>query len=152
MNVVLLTVFGVLALLLASIGLYGVASYSVSQRTREIGVRMALGAHPSSVLALVLGHGMILVGAGLVHRTGGRLRRRRADASALFTSVSPHDPATFLVTAVGLGTIALLASYMPARRATRIDPLDRTENRLTVTNDSGARYALEPRNRNLNTN
>ena len=122
MNVVLLTVFGVLALLLASIGLYGVASYSVSQRTREIGVRMALGARPSSVLALVLGHGMILVGAGLVlglvvaYVVSGL-------ASALFTSVSPHDPATFLVTAVGLGMIALLATYMPARRATRIDPL-----------------------------
>jgi predicted permease len=122
MNVVLLTVFGVLALLLASIGLYGVASYSVSQRTREIGVRMALGARPSSVLAMVLGHGMMLVAAGLAvglvvaYVVSGFAR-------ALFAGVSPHDPATFLLTAAGLGAIALLATYIPARRATRIDPL-----------------------------
>jgi len=122
MNVVLLTVFGVLALLLAAIGLYGVASYSVSQRTREIGVRMALGARPSSVLAMVLGHGMILVAAGLAvglvvaYVISGF-------AKALFAGVSPHDPATFLLTAAGLGAIALLATYIPARRATRIDPL-----------------------------
>ena len=94
MNVVLLTVFGVLALLLASIGLYGVASYSVSQRTREIGVRMALGARPSSVLALVLGHGMILVAAGLA--VGLVVAYVVAGlAQALFAGVSPHDPATF---------------------------------------------------------
>jgi macrolide transport system ATP-binding/permease protein len=122
MNVVLLGVFGVLALLLAAIGLYGVASYSVSQRTREIGVRMALGARPSSVLALVLGHGMILVGAGL---TVGLVVAYVVSSftQALFAGVSPHDPATFIVTAAGLGAIALLATYVPARRATRIDPL-----------------------------
>ncbi len=122
MNVVLLGVFGVLALLLAAIGLYGVASYSVSQRTREIGVRMALGARPSSVLALVLGHGMILVGAGLAV---GLVVAYVVSSftQALFAGVSPHDPATFIVTAAGLGAIALLATYVPARRATRIDPL-----------------------------
>jgi predicted permease len=122
MNVVLLTVFGVLALLLASIGLYGVASYSVSQRTREIGVRMALGARPSSVLAMVLGHGMMLVAVGLA--VGLVVAYVVAGfARALFAGVSPHDPATFLLTAAGLGVIALLATYIPARRATRIDPL-----------------------------
>ncbi len=122
MNVVLLTVFGVLALLLASIGLYGVASYSVTQRTREIGVRMALGAQPSSVLGLVLGHGLILVGVGLV--IGLVLAYVTAGfATALVVGVNPHDPVTYIATAGVLGTIALLASYIPARRATRIDPL-----------------------------
>ncbi|PYR88009.1 MAG: permease [Acidobacteria bacterium] len=121
-NVVLLTVFGVLALLLASIGLYGVASYSVSQRTREIGVRMALGAQPSSVLGLVLGHGLGLVGVGLA--IGLVLAYVTAGfAKALVVGVNPHDPMTYIVTSAALGTIALLASYIPARRATRIDPL-----------------------------
>ncbi len=122
MNVIILAVFGGLALLLASIGLYGVASYSVAQRTREIGVRMALGAQPSSVLGLVLGQGMVLVAAGLLiglvaaYSTAGLMR-------SLVVGVSPHDPATFAVTALVLGLVALLASYIPARRATRIDPL-----------------------------
>ncbi len=122
MNVILLTVFGALALLLASIGLYGVASYAVSQRTREIGVRMALGARPLSVLGLVLGQGMILVAAGLAlglvvaYIVSGF-------TTALFAGVSPHDPLTFVATAAGLGAIALLATYVPARRATKIDPL-----------------------------
>jgi len=122
MNVLMLTVFGALALLLASIGLYGVASYSVSQRTREIGVRMALGAQPSQVLGLVLGQGMILVAAGLAvglviaYAASGLMR-------SLVIGVSTHDPLTFAGTAAVLGAIALLASYIPARRATRIDPL-----------------------------
>jgi len=122
MNVLMLTVFGALALLLASIGLYAVASYSVSQRTREIGVRMALGAQPSSVVGLVLGQGMTLVGIGLAiglvtaYSAAGLM-------SSLVQVANPHDPVTFLTTAAGLGTVALLASYIPARRATRIDPL-----------------------------
>jgi predicted permease len=122
MNVIMLAVLGGLALLLASIGLYGVASYSVSQRTREIGVRMALGAQPSSVVGLVLGHGMILVAAGLAiglvaaYSAAGLMR-------SLVVGVSTRDPLTFGATAAVLGVIALLASYLPARRATRIDPL-----------------------------
>jgi putative ABC transport system permease protein len=122
MNVLMLTVFGALALLLASIGLYGVASYSVSQRTREIGVRMALGAQPSSVIGLVLGQGMILVAIGLAiglvtaYSAAGLM-------SSLVQVANPHDPFTFVATAAGLGAVALLASYIPARRATRIDPL-----------------------------
>jgi predicted permease len=121
-NVIMLAVFGSLALLLASIGLYGVASYSVSQRTREIGVRMALGAQPSSVLGLVLGQGMALVAAGLViglvvaYAAAGLMQ-------SLVIGVSTRDPLTFAGTAAVLGAIALLASYIPARRATRIDPL-----------------------------
>lgn len=122
MNVVLLAVFGTLALLLAAIGLYGVASYSVSQRTREIGVRMALGAQRSSVLGLVLGHAMILVAAGLI--LGVAIAYPAVGLmQALVVGVNPRDPATFVATAAGLATVALLASYLPALRATRIDPL-----------------------------
>ncbi|HEX5474311.1 MAG TPA: ABC transporter permease [Vicinamibacterales bacterium] len=122
MLVVLLAVFGLLALLLASIGLYGVASYSVSQRTREIGVRMALGATSSNVMRLVLLHGLTLIGMGLalglaVSLAGAGLLR------ALIAGIDPRDPLTFAVTALTLGAVALLATYIPARRATRIDPL-----------------------------
>ena len=122
MVVILLTTFGVLALMLAAIGLYGVGSYAVAQRTREIGVRMALGAQPSSVLSLVLGNGMLLVGIGLAvglvasYFVAGAM-------GALIVGVNPHDPLTFAATPVLLAVIALVASYVPARRATRIDPL-----------------------------
>jgi macrolide transport system ATP-binding/permease protein len=122
MNVLMLAVFGGLALLLASIGLYGVTSYSVSQRTREIGVRMALGAQPASVVGLVLGQGMILVAIGLAiglvaaYSAAGLM-------SSLVVVVNPHDPLTFVATAAALAAVALMASYIPARRATRIDPL-----------------------------
>jgi predicted permease len=122
-NVILLTTFGALALLLASIGLYGVANYSVTQRTREIGVRMALGARPSSVLRLVLGHGLVLVGVGLGL---GLLLALVATAFVppdLLLNVNPRDPVTFVSTSVLLAIVAMLASYLPARRATRIDPL-----------------------------
>jgi predicted permease len=122
MNVFLLTIFGTLALLLAAIGLYGVASYAVSQRTREIGVRMALGARPSSVLRLVLGNGMLLVAIGL----GAGLIVSFFIASAmqaLVVGIDPHDPVTFVMTPAALAGIALFASYLPARRATKIDPL-----------------------------
>ena len=121
-NVVLLTIFGALALLLASIGLYGVTNYSVAQRTREIGVRMALGADPGNVLRLVLGHGMLLVGVGVavglvVALVGAGV------LSALVVGVNPRDPVTFGGTAVVLAAVALIANYIPAHRATRIDPL-----------------------------
>jgi macrolide transport system ATP-binding/permease protein len=122
MNVLMLAVFGALALLLASIGLYGVASYAVAQRTREIGVRMALGARPASVVGLVLGQGMVLVGIGLA--IGLVVAYSAAGLMAtLVQVVNPHDPLTFAATAAALGAVALLASYIPARRATRIDPL-----------------------------
>lgn len=122
MNVVLLTIFGVLALLLASIGLYGVTNYSVAQRTREIGVRMALGADPRSVLRLVLGHGMLLVGVGV--GVGLAVALLAAGVmSALVAGVNPRDPLTFGGTAIVLAFVALIANYIPAHRATRIDPL-----------------------------
>lgn len=122
-NVVVLATFGGLALLLASIGLYGVASYSVGQRTREIGVRMALGASPGSVLTLVLGHGLLLVGIGLTVGILLALVLAPAVPPDLLPNVSARDPWTFVTTSAILGAVALIASYIPARRATRIDPL-----------------------------
>jgi predicted permease len=122
-NVVVLATFGGLALLLASIGLYGVANYSVGQRTREIGVRMALGASPASVLTLVLGHGLLLVGIGLASGILLALVLSSAVPPDLLPNVSARDPWTFVATSAILGTVALIASYIPARRATRIDPL-----------------------------
>jgi len=122
-NVIVLATFGGLALLLASIGLYGVASYSVGQRTREIGVRMALGARSSSVLGLVLGHGLLLVAIGLVAGVLLALGLSAAIPRNLLPNVSARDPWTFVGTSVLLAVVALIASYIPARRATRIDPL-----------------------------
>jgi putative ABC transport system permease protein len=120
--VVLLSVFGVLALLLAAIGLYGVASYSVTQRTREIGIRMALGATRSAVMRLVLVQGLALVAAGVV--AGMAIASLLAQSvRGLLVGVQPTDPITFVLTAVVLLCIAVLASYFPARRAMRIDPL-----------------------------
>ena len=122
-NVILLTVFGSLALLLASIGLYGVASYSVNQRTREIGVRMALGARPSSVLRLVLGSGLLLVGLGLVLGLAGSLALTAAVPDGLLPNVRVRDPWTFVGTSLLLAAVAFVATFFPARRATKIDPL-----------------------------
>jgi predicted permease len=122
-NVILMTTFGALALLLACIGLYGVASYSVTQRTKEIGVRMALGASGSSVLRLVLAHGASLVFAGLVVGLLVALPLTWIVPADLLTSVSARDPWTFSVTASVLALVALAATYFPARRATKIDPL-----------------------------
>jgi putative ABC transport system permease protein len=122
-NVIMLVVFGGLALLLASVGLYGVANYSVTLRTREIGVRMALGAQPSSVLRLVLGNGLLLVAIGLALGLAVALALTAAIPRELLPNVSPRDPLTFIGTSLLLGGVALVASYIPARRATRIDPL-----------------------------
>ena len=122
-NVILITAFGTLALLLACIGLYGVASYAVTQRTREIGVRMALGASASSVLRLVLGHSAALVTAGLVCGLLLAFPLTWAVPPDLLTNVSARDPWTFGMTASLLAFVALVATYFPARRATKIDPL-----------------------------
>jgi macrolide transport system ATP-binding/permease protein len=122
-NVILLTSFGMLALALAAIGLYGVASYSVTQRTREIGVRMALGAQPSAVLRLVLGHGLALVGLGLAIGLVVAYIGSAVIPPDLLPNVSARDPWTFGGTAALLAVVAFVASYLPARRATRIDPL-----------------------------
>jgi predicted permease len=121
-QVTLLSVFGLLALVLAAVGIYGVTSYAVSQRTREIGVRMALGARRGDVLRLVLGQGLLLVGLGLAIGFGAAWAVSLLAANLLF-NVSATDPATFVGTALALGLVALAASYLPALRATRVDPL-----------------------------
>jgi ABC-type antimicrobial peptide transport system permease subunit len=121
-SLIMLSVFAGLALLLASVGIYGVLSYVVGQRTREIGVRMALGAEPVDVLRMVLDEGvrMTLVGAalGLVAALGFT----RLMTGMLF-GVKPTDPITFVVVAMLLCAIALFACYFPARRAARVDPM-----------------------------
>ena len=117
-----LGVFAVLALLLASVGIYGVISYAVAQRTRELGVRVALGATRHDVLALVLGQGLRLTLVGVVIGAVGAVVVARVVASLLY-GVRPIDPVTFLGVPIVLAGIALLASYVPAHRATRVDPL-----------------------------
>jgi macrolide transport system ATP-binding/permease protein len=122
-NVIIMATFGLLALGLASIGLYGVASYSVTQRTREIGVRMALGAARGSVLRLILGHGILLVGAGVAVGLVAAMSLMSLVPAALLPNVSVRDPVTFAGTSALLAVVAIVASCIPAYRATRIDPL-----------------------------
>ena len=117
----LIGLFAGLALLLAVAGIYGVISYAVAQRTREFGVRMAMGADTGRVLRLVLGHGVWLVGLGLALGVGGALALTRLLRSLLF-GVTPTDPATFAAMAALLGAVAMLACLVPARQATRVDP------------------------------
>ena len=114
--------FAALALLLASIGIYGLLAYMVGQRSREIGLRMALGAHRSDILKLVLGKGAILAGAGILAGVLFAASTASGIASLLY-GVRPHDPAVFLAVALLLQTVAVLASYIPARRAARVDPM-----------------------------
>jgi putative ABC transport system permease protein len=122
LRTLLLSLFAALALVLASLGIYGVMSNTVAQRTHEIGVRMALGAGQSSVLRLVLSHAMRLTLLAIALGTAGAFALTRLMKSFLF-HVTPTDPATFVEVALFLFLVALLASYIPARRATRVDPL-----------------------------
>ena len=122
LGVMLLSVFGLLALGLASIGLYGIMAYAVSRRTREIGLRMALGAAQSSVLRLVLKQGMSLVSIGLLIGLATSLLVGRGLSGMLY-GVSASDPISLAGAALILFVVALLACYLPARWATRIDPL-----------------------------
>jgi putative ABC transport system permease protein len=121
-NMLLLAAFAGLALLLASIGIYGVMSYSVSQYTHEIGIRMALGARASDVLQLIVRQGMALVLIGLAVGAAGALALTRVMRSLLF-DVKPWDPLTLTSVSALLAAVAFAASYIPARRATRVDPM-----------------------------
>jgi ABC-type antimicrobial peptide transport system permease subunit len=119
---VLLSVFGGGALLLATIGIYGVVAYSVAQRTHEIGVRIALGAEQHDILKLIVGQGMVLVLIGTGIGLALSLVATQMLKSFLF-GISATDPLTFTVVVLVLGGVALLACYLPARRATKVDPL-----------------------------
>jgi len=118
----LLGAFGALGLLLAVVGIYGVISYSVTQRTHEIGIRMALGAEPARVMRLILSHGLKLATIGVVVGIGTSLALTRLMSSLLF-GVSATDPVTFTGVAILLGLVSLAACYIPARRAMRVDPM-----------------------------
>jgi ABC-type antimicrobial peptide transport system permease subunit len=119
---ILLVVFAGAALLLAEVGIYGVVSYSVSQRTQEMGIRIAVGAGPGDVLRLVLGQGTRAALLGIAFGITAALALTRLMESLLF-GVSATDPLTFLVVATLLTLVALAASYIPARRAMRVDPM-----------------------------
>jgi putative ABC transport system permease protein len=121
-DTMLLTIFAVTALLLSSIGIYGVLSYTVAQRTRDIGIRMTLGATRTQVMRNVLSYGARLTGLGLLAGLGAALVGTRVVASLLY-SVRPTDAITFTAVSAVLAGVALLASYIPARRAMRVDPM-----------------------------
>jgi putative ABC transport system permease protein len=121
-SAVLIGIFAALALLLAAVGIYGVMSYTVSQRTQEIGVRMALGAQMGSVRRMILGHTLKLTLIGVGLGLAGAFIVARFLASLVF-GVGTYDAATFLGVALLLIAVALAASYIPARRAMRVDPI-----------------------------
>jgi ABC-type antimicrobial peptide transport system permease subunit len=116
------SVFGLLALVLVCIGLYGVLAYDVARRTHEIGIRMALGANARQVVRLVLGETLWLVGIGIVIGLGATWAAMRWVASLLF-GLQPHDPLTIGLAALVLLAVAAVAGYLPTRRAARVDPL-----------------------------
>ena len=122
LTMLLLTIFAGAALLLAAVGIYGVIAYSVTQRTQEIGIRMALGAQRGDVLRMIVGQAMTLTAAGIVIGAIGAFLLTRVMTGLLF-NVKPGDPLTFVAVAVVLALVAASASYIPGRRATRVDPV-----------------------------
>jgi len=121
-NSVLFGVLAAVALILASIGIYGVINYSVSQRTHEIGIRMALGAESGNVLGLIVRQGAKLAAIGIFIGIPLAYGLTKLMASILY-GVNPGDPVTFAVTCAILGSVAILASYLPARKAAKVDPM-----------------------------
>ena len=122
-NTTLLAIFAAVALILTIVGLYGVMSYSVAQRTNEIGIRMALGAQTRDVLGLIVAQGFKLILLGLAIGLVGAFAVTRVISSLLF-GVTTKDPLTFAAVAILLAFVALLACYIPARRAARVDPIE----------------------------
>ncbi|MGA7413890.1 MAG: FtsX-like permease family protein, partial [Bryobacteraceae bacterium] len=118
----LLSALGVMSLLLAAVGLYSVMAYVVSQRTHEIGIRLAVGARPRDVLLMVIWKGIVLVGTGLLAGIAAALVLSRL-VSGMLVNVSTNDPMIFIAASLFLLLVALLASYLPARRAGKVDPL-----------------------------
>jgi len=118
----LLVAFAAIALALAAVGIYGVLAYVVSQRTQEIGIRLAIGADRSQVLGMVLRQGLLLAGTGIAAGLMGALALTRLMTSLLY-NIQPNDPLTFAAVAVTLLAVALAASFLPARRATRVSPI-----------------------------
>jgi putative ABC transport system permease protein len=121
-SLLLLSLFAAIALLLSSLGIYGVMAYSTSQRRHEIGIRMALGAASPDVLRLVLRQGMRLVAVGLLIGLFGAWALSRVLAGQLY-GISARDPLTYAAVATLLGAVAFAATWLPARRATRVDPM-----------------------------
>jgi putative ABC transport system permease protein len=122
LNMLLLGLFAALAMVLAAVGIYGVMSYTVSQSTREIGIRMALGAERSDIVKLIVGQGAMLTGIGIAIGVGASMGLAQLIGSLLY-GVSASDPLTYAVMVAALTCVALLACYVPARRATRVDPM-----------------------------
>ena len=121
-NTLLLGIFAGLAMVLAAVGIYGVMAYGITQRTHEIGLRMALGAQRRDVLGMLIRHAMTLAGAGVALGVVGALALTRLMASLLY-GVTATDPLTFAMVSLLLAAVVFGASYIPARRATRLDPM-----------------------------
>ncbi|MFY9528220.1 MAG: FtsX-like permease family protein [Candidatus Acidiferrales bacterium] len=117
----LAALFGILGLVLAIVGVYGVISYAASQKTHEIGIRIALGARPADILKMIFGQGLFIVAIGLVIGVAAALAAGRVVGN--FLTVSATDPLTYVTVSAVLTIVALLASYIPARRAMRVDPM-----------------------------
>ncbi|HSA56280.1 MAG TPA: ABC transporter permease [Gemmatimonadaceae bacterium] len=122
-TMLLMGTFAAIALSLAAVGVYGVLSYAVTQRTHEMGVRMALGAHPSHIRSIVIRQGLVIAGVGMAAGLAGALALSQVLDSLAF-GVSPRDPVVFVTVSLVLAAVVVLAAYVPARRATRVDPLE----------------------------